>query len=131
MSILYCSLDAKEFNRIAACESAKEIWKKLEVTYEGTNQVKETKFGMLVRKYELFSMMPEESISKMFTRFTDIINSLKALGKDYTNVEHVRKILWSLPKKWEPKVTVITEAKDLSKLSLDELLGSLMTHEIT
>lgn len=131
MSILYCSLDAKEFNRISACESAKDIWEKLEVTYEGTNQVKETKIGMLVRKYELFSMMPEESISEMFTRFTDIINSLKALGKVYTNVEHVRKILWSLPKKWEPKVTAITEAKDLSKLSLDELLGSLMTHEIT
>ncbi|CAL2277772.1 unnamed protein product [Prunus armeniaca] len=58
----------------------------------------------------------------MFTRFTDIVNSLKALGKDYANVEHGRKILWSLLKKWEPKVTAIMEARDLSKLSLDELL---------
>jgi hypothetical protein len=36
-----------------------------------------------------------------------------------------------LPKIWEAKVTVIQEAEDLTKLSLDELIGSLMTYEIT
>jgi hypothetical protein len=35
-----------------------------------------------------------------------------------------------LPKHWDAKVTAIKEAKDLTKMSLDELLGSLMTHEI-
>lgn len=43
----------------------------------------------------------------------------------------VRKILRCLPKNWEAKVTTIIEAKDLSTLGLDELMGSLMTHEIT
>jgi len=33
MHILYCVLDANEYNRICACESAKEIWDKLVVTY--------------------------------------------------------------------------------------------------
>ncbi|GAV73770.1 UBN2 domain-containing protein [Cephalotus follicularis] len=36
-----------------------------------------------------------------------------------------------LAKKWTPKVTVIEEAKDLSTLPLEQLLGSLMTHERT
>jgi hypothetical protein len=103
---------------------------KLEVTYEGTNQVKESKISRLVHEYELFCMKSEECISEMFTRFTNIINSLKALGKCYTNVENERKILRSLPKHWEAKVTAIKEAKDLTEMSLDELLGSLMTHEI-
>jgi len=31
---------------------------------------------------------------------------------------------------WDPKVTAITKAKDLDKLEFDNLLGSLMTHEI-
>lgn len=132
MNMLYCALDPAEFNRISACESAKEIWDKLEVTHEGTNQVKESKINMLVHKYELFKMMPGESISSMFTRFTDIVNGLKSLGKPYSNVDLVRKILRSLPKQWEPKVTAIIEAReDLTKYSLDELLGSLLTHEIT
>ncbi|GAV90303.1 DUF4219 domain-containing protein/UBN2 domain-containing protein, partial [Cephalotus follicularis] len=69
------------------------------------------------------------SISDMFTRFTTIINSLKNLGKSYSNQELVRKILRCLPKCWAPKVTAIEEAKDLSTLPLEQLLGSLMTHE--
>ena len=43
----------------------------------------------------------------------------------------VRKILNYLPRNWGPKVTVVEEAKDLTKMGLNELLGSLMTHEIT
>ncbi|KAL5548818.1 hypothetical protein UlMin_004049 [Ulmus minor] len=76
-------------------------------------------------------MKHDESIKQMYTRFTDIINDLSSLGKEYTTSEMVRKILRSLPKQWEAKVTAIQEAKDLSKLPLDELIGSLMTHEIT
>ena len=41
------------------------------------------------------------------------------------------KILRSFPKKWEIKVITIQEAKDLTKLPLEELIGSLMTQEIT
>ncbi|KAL5578770.1 hypothetical protein UlMin_011212 [Ulmus minor] len=85
---------------------------------------------MLVHKYELFKIKHDESIKQMYTRFTDIINDLSSLGKEYTTSEMVRKILRSLPKQWEAKVIAIQEAKDLSKLPLDELIGSLMTHEI-
>ena len=131
MHILYCGLDANEYNRICACESAKEIWDKLVVTYEGTSQVRETKINMFVHQYELFKMQPDETIKEMFTRFTDITNNLKSLGKTYTNEEMVRKILRCLPKsKWGPKVTAIEEAQNLKTLALDDLLGKLLTHEI-
>ena len=86
---------------------------------------------MLVHRYELFQMEQNESIFSMFTYFTDIINGLKCLGKTYSNSNLVRKVLRSLPRTWEPKVTTIQEAKDLNTYPLDELLGSLMTHELT
>ena len=75
-------------------------------------------------------MKPIESITNMFTRFTNIVNCLKSLDKDFTNSELIKKILRSLPKNWESKVTTIQEAKDLNKLPLDELLGSLMTYKL-
>ena len=131
MNLHYCALDAQEFNRISSCISAKEIWDKLEVTYEGTNQVKETKISMLVHKYEWFQMEQNESIACMFTCFTDIINGLRYLGKSYPNSDLVRKVLRSLPRSWEPMVTAIQKAKDLNNYSLDELLGFLMTHELS
>ena len=85
MNILYYALDANEFNHILACISAKKIQDRLEVTHEGTNQVKESKINMLVHKYEFFKMKHDESITEMFTHFTDIINSLKGLVKSYSN----------------------------------------------
>ncbi|GAV74107.1 LOW QUALITY PROTEIN: zf-CCHC domain-containing protein/DUF4219 domain-containing protein/UBN2 domain-containing protein, partial [Cephalotus follicularis] len=90
--VLFCAVGPNEFNRISSCDSAKEMWDLLEVTYEGTNQVKK-KISMLVHEYELFFMHDNESISDMFTRFTTIINSLKNLGKSYSNQELVRKII--------------------------------------
>ena len=36
----------------------------------------------------------------------------------------------SLPSSWHTKATVIEESKDLTTLSLEELIGSLMTYEI-
>ena len=102
---------------------AKEIWKLLEITHEGTNQVKEFRINILVHDYELFPMKDFESIIEMFSRFMVIVNELQALGKTYTDVEKVMKIIRFLPKKWETKVTTIQEAKDLTKLPLEEPIG--------
>ncbi|KAL6990875.1 hypothetical protein U1Q18_052533 [Sarracenia purpurea var. burkii] len=76
-------------------------------------------------------MPSHENVKDMFTRFNLIINNLKSLGKVFPNIEIVRKILRTLPEEWRPKVTAIEEAKDLTTLSLDDLMGSLFTHEFT
>ena len=112
MNALFCALDKKEFHRVSSCESANEIWDKLEVVYEGTNQVKESKISRYTRQYELFKMEQNESVYSMYTRFTDIVNTLRALGKTFSNSKKVKKIIRSLPKKWRPKRTAIEEAKD-------------------
>ncbi|KAL6323679.1 hypothetical protein AAG906_002146 [Vitis piasezkii] len=75
-------------------------------------------------------MKDEETIVKMITRFTNIVNGLEALGKTYKESKNVMKILRSLPSKWDTKVTAIQEAKDLTKLPLEKLTRSLMTYEI-
>ncbi|KAH9658346.1 hypothetical protein KPL70_023452 [Citrus sinensis] len=129
MNALFCALDKKEFHRVFSCESANEIWHKLEVVYEGTNQVKESKISRYTRQYELFQMEQNESVYSMYTRFTDIVNTLGALGKTFSNSEKVKKIIRSLPKEWRPKRTAIEEAKDLNILSIDDLIGSLISYE--
>ncbi|MQM09076.1 hypothetical protein Taro_041944 [Colocasia esculenta] len=129
-SILCCALSKKEFNRISACKSIMEMWEKLRITYEGTDKVKETRIDILVTQYERFQMQPGESITQMYSRFTDITNGLAGLGKTYEMGDMVRKILRSLPASWTPKVTAIEEANDLKRMSLEKLIGSLMAHEI-
>ncbi|XP_057998226.1 uncharacterized protein LOC131177272 [Hevea brasiliensis] len=114
LNILHCALDATEYNRIS----------------DWTNQVKESKANRLVREYELFEMKPEETISEMSTRFTDLVNVLKALEKEFTEEELGKKVLRSLPKSWEIKVTVIFDTKDFLKFTYDELIGSLIAHKM-
>lgn len=58
-------------------------------------------------KYELFKLHDSQTISEMFTHFINIVNGLKALSRSFSNVELVSKILQSLTKKFEPKVTAI------------------------
>ncbi|GJT55694.1 zf-CCHC domain-containing protein, partial [Tanacetum coccineum] len=42
----------------------------------------------------------------------------------------MRKFLRALHPKWRAKVTAIEESKDLTSLSLDELIGNLKVHEM-
>ena len=129
INTLHCSLNATEFNRISTCKTAKEIWDKLKVTHEGTTQVKESKIALLSNQYEMFKMLDKESITTWFDRFTTIVNQLNQLGKIIPEDELVKRLLRSLPKAWRPTMIAIREAKDLNKISLDEICGSLLTYE--
>lgn len=65
----------------------------------------------------------------MYTRFTDIVNTFGVLGKTFSNNGKVKKIIRSLPKVWRPKRTDIKEIKDLNTLSIDDLMGSLISYD--
>jgi hypothetical protein len=98
--------------RTSYWKNTRNIWHVLEVTHEGTNQVKESKIDMLVHQYELFKMLQNEYITSMITRMTTITNSLDVLGSTYTNTDIVSKTFRSLSKTWERKVATIWEAND-------------------
>ena len=74
-------------------------------------------------------MKPKETVVDMYTRFTYVINVLKTIGRSFSDFELVNKILHSLSKNWNSKVTMIKEAKNLNNLPLKELIDSLMTYE--
>ncbi|GJZ64946.1 retrovirus-related pol polyprotein from transposon TNT 1-94 [Tanacetum coccineum] len=96
----------KEYERIFMCNTAKEILKTLLITHQ------------------------DESIDSAFARFNTIITSLKALDEGYSSKNYIRKFLRALHPKWRAKVTAIEELKDLTSLSLDELIGNLKVHEM-
>ncbi|KAF3638257.1 putative arabinogalactan peptide 20-like [Capsicum annuum] len=103
--ILVCGIGPDEYNRVFACESAKEIWEALQNAQEGTSQVKQSKIDMLTTQYELFKMTEGESIQDMHIRFTSIVNEFN-------------------------KVNAISEAKYLQKMTMDELIGNMKTYEV-
>ena len=75
-------------------------------------------------------MKDGEDIETMFSRFQILVSGLQVLDKSYTEADHVRKVLRSLPPKWRPKVTAFQESKDLDTVSLESLISSLKSHEM-
>ncbi|GJS02196.1 retrovirus-related pol polyprotein from transposon TNT 1-94 [Tanacetum coccineum] len=128
--VIYNALPRKEYERISMCNTAKEIWKTLLITHQGNNQVKDNKIDLLIQQYEQFVISEDESIDSSFARFNTIITSLKVLDEGYSSKNYVRKFLRAIHLKWRAKVTVIEESKDLTSLSLDELIGNLKVHEM-
>ncbi|GKC83361.1 zf-CCHC domain-containing protein, partial [Tanacetum coccineum] len=100
--VIYNDLPRKEYERIFMCNTAKESWKTLLITHQGNSQVKDNKIDLL----------------------------FKALDEGYSSNNYVRKFLRALHPKWRAKVMAIEESKDLTSLSLDELIGNLKVHEM-
>ncbi|GKA52929.1 hypothetical protein Tco_0746244 [Tanacetum coccineum] len=53
-----------------------------------------------------------------------------SLDEGFSSKNYVRKFLRALHPKWRAKVTAIEESKDLTSLSLDELIGNLKVYEV-
>ncbi|GJS58322.1 retrovirus-related pol polyprotein from transposon TNT 1-94 [Tanacetum coccineum] len=121
--VIYNALPIKEYEGIFICNMAKEIWKTLLITHQCNSQVKDNKIDILVQQYKQFVISEDESID--FARFNTIITSLKAFDEGYSSKNYVRKFLRALHPKWRAKVTAIEESKDITSLSLDELIGNL------
>ncbi|GJT89223.1 zf-CCHC domain-containing protein [Tanacetum coccineum] len=81
---------------------------------------------------ELHAHLPRYSVycDMQFARFNTIITSLKALDEGYSSKNYVRKFLRAQHPKWRAKVTAIEESKDITSLSLNELIGNLKVHKM-
>jgi hypothetical protein len=74
-------------------------------------------------------MTESENVDQFMTRVMGIVNQIRLTGEVITDQRIVEKVFKSLPKKFKMVVTAILESKDLSRFSIDELIGSLVTHE--
>ncbi|MCI04313.1 gag-protease polyprotein [Trifolium medium] len=75
-------------------------------------------------------MKEDETIHDFHMNVLDFANSFDSLCEKLPEEKLVRKILRSLPTKFDMKVTAIEEAIDISSMKVDELVGSLQTFEL-
>ncbi|KAI3443888.1 hypothetical protein Pfo_000553 [Paulownia fortunei] len=97
----------------------------LQTAYEGTATIRMLKLQILASRFEDLRIEESETIATFNAKLCDIANEPQALGKKYLDCKLVQKALRSLPERFAYKVTVIKEARDIEKLKLDELMGSL------
>ncbi|GJX29507.1 zf-CCHC domain-containing protein, partial [Tanacetum coccineum] len=92
------------------------------------NEAKMVIYNALPRKeYERIFMC---NTAKEIWKTLLITHQVLKLLMKVTSKNYVRKFLRALHPKWRAKVTAIEESKDLTSLSLDELIGNLKVHEM-
>ena len=130
MNAIFNVVSMEEFKRISNVEVAHTAWNILQTMHEGTKAIKINKLQQLTTKFESIKMSNDESFDEFYTKLNDIVNSAYNLGEIYDQPKIVRKILRSLTKDFRPKVTAITESKDVDSIPIDELVGSLQSYEL-
>ncbi|XP_070662306.1 uncharacterized protein [Malus domestica] len=70
-------------------------------------------------------MKDDELLDDYLNRLSEIINEMKSYGEILSDERIVQKYLISLPRKYDNIVSIIKETKDLSTLSVEELIGYL------
>nr|GEZ46170.1 hypothetical protein [Tanacetum cinerariifolium] len=84
-------------------------------------------------KHIVPAALPNAFLKKMngaMAAVEEKFSTLKALDEGYSSKNYVKKFLRALHPKWRIKVTTIKDSKDLTSLSLDELIGNLKVYEM-
>ena len=129
MNSIFNAIFMEEFKRISNVEIANNSWNILKTVHEGTKAIKINKLQQLTYRFESIRMSDDKSFDEFYAKLNDIVNYAFNLGEVYDQPKIVRKILRSLTEEFRPKVTAITESKDVDSIIVDELLGSLQSYE--
>lgn len=112
------------------CKFAKEAWNILELAYECYTTVKRSKLSMLTTKFENIRIEENETFYEFYAKFNETVNSSHSLGEKILKFKLVSKILRSLPKRFQAKVSDIEEGKDIETTKTDKVVGPFITYEI-
>ncbi|XP_039137422.1 uncharacterized protein LOC120274950 [Dioscorea cayenensis subsp. rotundata] len=117
------------FSRISSANTANEAWERLKTQFLGSPKIMAVKIQSLRQVFENLHRKENESVQFYISRVNDLANQMRGLGDTMPEQLAVGKILRSLGPKYNHLVAAIGEAKDLTKLTMDELSGSLQAHE--
>ncbi|CAM8948955.1 unnamed protein product [Rhodiola kirilowii] len=130
MNAIFSGVDGKNFKMISTCAIAKKAWDILQTAHEGTTKVKISRMETVTAKFQNLRMQEDETIADFNTRVLDSSNEAFALGEPLSEEKLVRKVLRSLTKRFTMKALAVKKVNDVKTMRLDELMGSLQTHEM-
>ncbi|KAK2991588.1 hypothetical protein RJ640_000959 [Escallonia rubra] len=127
--LIFQGVDESTFEKISDAKTSKEAWEILQKSLQGVEKAKKVRLQSLRVEFETLKMLSSENISDYVTRLKTVANEMKRNGETLDDVRVMEKLLHSLTRKFDYVVTAIEESKDLSQISIDELVGSLQAHE--
>ncbi|KAL0298902.1 UNVERIFIED_CONTAM: hypothetical protein Sradi_6550000 [Sesamum radiatum] len=125
LSNLHAAVDETIFTRIMACKTAKQVWDKLKTKFQGSKETKQMHIFNLRKKFKLLKMKEMENVKEYINRVMKVVNRIRSRGEDLPKKRIVKKVMITLPKKFEAKISSLEDTWDLSQLTLQELANAL------
>ncbi|XP_039128901.1 uncharacterized protein LOC120265039 [Dioscorea cayenensis subsp. rotundata] len=114
---------------IASANTTNEAWTTLKKVVQGNPKVVAVKLQTLRQDFKNLRIKNTETIQNYIARVLELSNQMKGLGDTIPEAMVVGKLLRSLGSKFNHVVTAIEESKDLTKLTMEDVSGSLIAHE--
>ncbi|KHN22551.1 hypothetical protein glysoja_045992, partial [Glycine soja] len=115
--------------RIMTLKTTNQIWDFLKQEYEGNEKVKGMQVLNFIREFEIQRMKESEMIKKYSDRLLGIVNNVRLLGTEFSDARIVQKILVTIPEKFEATIASLENSRNLSSITLAELLNALQAQE--
>ena len=89
LNAIFCGVSLDEFHRISHIIITKEAWQILEISYEGTKKVKDTKLQMLTTQFKELRMCEDESFDSFYSKLNEVVIGKFNLGEkmEYSKVK--------------------------------------------
>lgn len=126
---LFAAVSPMIFTRIMSLKTAKAIWDYLREEYAGDERIKAMQTLNLIREFELQKMKDSETIKDYSNRLLSIANKVRLLGSTFTDSRIIEKILVTVPERYEATITTLENTKDLSNITLAELLNAFQAQD--
>lgn len=126
---LFAAVSPTIFPRIMTLSSAKAIWDYLKSEYKGDERIRGMQVLNLIREFEMQKMKESETIKEYSDRLMNIVNKVRLLGSEFPDSRIVQKILITVPESFETTISSLENSKDLSKITLAEVLNALQAQE--
>ena len=115
---------------ILQLEFVAEIWEHLQEEYQDNERVRNMHVMNLIREFEMVRMNESQTIKDYVEQLLTIANKVRLLGNEFSDHERVVQIFFViLPKKYEATISFLENSKDLSSITLAELLNTLQALE--
>nr|GFC22898.1 Gag-Pol polyprotein [Tanacetum cinerariifolium] len=106
---------------VDSCETAQEIWLRVQQTMKGSDVGIQEKKAKLFNEWERFTSNEGESIESYYHRFLKLMNDLKRNKHFPKKITSNLKFLNNLQPEWSRHVTIVHQTKDLHTADYTQL----------
>ena len=111
-------------------KSTKVNWEIIRSFHVGIDCLAQSRAQGLRREFENLSMKKTNKVSEFTDKFSQILFELRKLGERVDDKEGVKKLLRSMPPRYDSLTLSLEQFGDLDTMSLVEAIGSLKVHEM-